>query len=586
MDFFDVISLLGGLALFLFGMSVLSNSLEKASEGRLERILATLTANVPKAVLFGALITAAIQSSSATTVVVVGLVNAKILKLKQAIGIIMGANIGTTITSHIFSLTDLSSSNPLVLLFKPSTLAPLMATIGIALYLISKKDKIRDVGNMLLGFGVLFSGMFQMEAAVYPLRDLPEFAELFSSMSNPVLGVLVGATVTALIQSSSASVGILQSLSSTGLITCASAYPIILGQNIGTCVTPMLASIGASKGAKRAAIIHVCFNIIGTTVFLIALYGYQYAIGFEFWNDPIDKTGIALFHSVFNIGVTVIFLPFVSLLDKLTYKFIPEDDQENEIADVLSGLDERLLVSPGLAIDHAEQAVLHMANIAKENFGYASQIMLSEYNSKLAEKIQANENMIDTLQDRIENYAVQISRRHITENHKIKVTQLLHMIVEFERIGDQCENILEASQKKTQAYSPNAQKELRNIFTAVDEILDLVVSDFQNHSYNNVEKIEPLEQVIDLLEEQLKNRHVARLRDGDCSLDGAFSFVEAINALERVSDHCSNIAIFMLAVKEGYYDFDSHAYTHSLHRGESTVYQDFYKEFEKKYINA
>ena len=584
MSFFSFVSLFGGLALFLFGMSVLSSSLEKASEGRLEGILEKLTDNLPKAVLFGALITGAIQSSSATTVVVVGLVNARILKLRQAIGIIMGANIGTTITAHILRLTDITSSNFLLQLIKPTTLAPLMAAIGIVLYLAGKKDKIKDLGHMLLGFGVLFTGMFQMEAAMKPLSQLPQFEELFQTMSNPVIGVLVGAGVTALIQSSSASIGILQALTSTGSIACSSAFPIILGQNIGTCITPVLASIGATKGAKRASFVHVSFNIIGTIVFLIALYGVQGIIGLPFWDDPISKGGIANFHTLFNVSVTLLFMPFVGVLEKLAYKFIPTDEKENEMADVISGLDELLLVSPGLAIEHAHAAVQHMAMLSKENFTLVREMLVGEYNNKTTDKIRQNEHFIDGLQDKVESYAIQISRRHITENSKIQVTELLHMIDEFERIGDHCENIMEAVMNRNAPFSSSAQKEMTNILNAVEEILDAAIDAYKNRNYDSVHRIEPLEQVIDIMEEQLKTRHVARLRDGDCSVEGAFSFVETLSSLERIADHCSNVAVFMIALQEGYHDFDSHEYLHALHRGESEIYKTHYDNYDKKYL--
>ncbi|MEG1777852.1 MAG: Na/Pi cotransporter family protein, partial [Angelakisella sp.] len=433
MSFFSVITLLGGLALFLFGMSVLSSTLEKASEGRLESILERLTDNLPKSVLLGALVTGAIQSSSATTVIVVGLVNAKVLKLKQAIGIIMGANIGTTITAHILRLTDISSGNFVLNLIKPSALAPLVAFIGILLYMGGRKEKIREIGHMMLGFGVLFSGMFQMEAAMKPLAEIPQFAEMFATMSNPFLGVLVGAAVTALIQSSSASIGILQALSSTGSISCAAAFPVILGQNIGTCITSILASIGASKGAKRAACVHLAFNVIGTGVFIAALYTIQSVVGFPFWNDPITKGGIADFHTLFNVLTTLLLMPFANWLERLAYKLIPAEASENNLADVIDGLDERLLKSPGLAISHGREAVYHMADLALANYALAKEMILGSYDEKAAEILRQNETYIDTLQDKIEGYAIQISNKHITERNKTEVSELLHMIGEMER---------------------------------------------------------------------------------------------------------------------------------------------------------
>lgn len=584
MNVFAIISLFGGLALFLFGMSVLSNSLEKASEGRLEKVLERLTDNLPKAVLFGALVTGAIQSSSATTVVVVGLVNARILRLRQAIGIIMGANIGTTITAHILRLTDISSSSILLNLIKPSTLAPLMATIGIICYMAGKKESIKETGQILLGFGVLFAGMFQMEAAMKPLSTLPQFAELFATMSNPVIGVLVGAGVTALIQSSSASIGILQALSSTGSITCSAAFPIILGQNIGTCITPILASIGASKGAKRASFVHLCFNIIGTTLFLVGMYTIKAVIGFPFWDDPITKGGIANFHTIFNVLTTLLFMPFAAQLEKLAYRLIPAEESESELVSAVEGLDERLLVSPGLAIDHGRDAVYYMSELALDSFSIAREAISGDVDAKLAERLEQNEQALDMLQDKIEDYAIRISRRHITEKNKGDVSELLHMIGELERIGDQCENIMEAAQSRIAPFSEEARREITQICDAVGEILNTAIVAYRSGNSRLAHKVEPLEQIIDILEEKLKTSHIDRLRDGDCSVEGAFAFIEAISSLERIADHCSNIAVFLITVKELHEGFDTHAYLHELHKGGSEEYILYYNEYKEKYL--
>lgn len=584
MAFFNVVGLLGGLALFLYGMSVLSGSLEKASEGRLESILERLTDSLPKAVLLGALVTGAIQSSSATTVVVVGLVNARILRLRQAIGVIMGANIGTTITAHILRLTDISSDNFWLELIKPTTLAPLMALVGIVCYMAGRSDRIKNVGQMLLGFGVLFTGMFQMESAVEPLSSSTAFAQLFQTMSNPLLGVLAGAVVTAIIQSSSASVGILQALSSTGSITCAAAFPVILGQNIGTCITPILASIGASRSAKRSALIHLSFNIVGTVVFLTGLYAIQGLVGFPFWNDPITKGGIANFHTIFNVSVTLLLMPFAGALEKLAYTIIPASEEENQMADTLEGLDERLLVSPGLAIQHGREAVFHMADLALENFFLAKKMLLEGYDAKSAEKLQRNETMLDSLQDKIEGYAIKISHHALSEKNNNEVNELLHMIGELERIGDQCENIMEAIQNRNSDFSEEAHRELMLITAAVEEILRNTLSAYCGGNLPLAHRVEPLEQVIDILEEQLKASHVTRLRDGQCSIDTAFSFVEALSNLERIADHCSNIAVFLITVQEDHQDFDTHAYLHALHRGSSAAYEAYYKEYQQKYL--
>ncbi len=590
MDFFGFISLFGGLALFLYGMSVLGGSLEKASEGRLERILERLTGSVIKGVLLGAGVTAAIQSSSAATVIVVGLVNARVMKLRQAIGVIMGANIGTTITGHILRLSG-GDGGFLLRLISPSTLAPAMAIAGILLFMLAKGDRLREVGQMLLGFGVLFTGMFQMEAAVEPLRELPAFLQLFQAMTNPVLGVLVGAGVTAIIQSSSASVGILQALSSTGAITWAAAVPIILGQNIGTCVTPMLASVGASKSAKRAALIHLTLNLLGTGVFLCGIYGMQRFIGLPFWGDVIDKGGIANFHTIFNVAVTVLFLPFVGLLERCVYLLVPQGDGEGEGQapaedPAVLALDPRLLVSPGLALEQAHAAACRMAVLARDNFSLSREMILTGADEEKAAKLLRQEKLVDTLQDRVEGYLIQLSRRHLTEGGKGEVSRLLHVIGELERVADQAENILENAQLLERAgasFSPGARAEMELYSAAVTEILDTAIRAWEEGDPLLARGIEPLEQVVDLAEQYLRDRHISRLRDGDCSVDTAFPFVEALASMERVADHCSNIGALLLAgCREG----NSHAYLHALHKGQDPEYARAYHGYEEKYLEA
>lgn len=590
LDFFGFISLFGGLALFLYGMSVLGGSLEKASEGRLEKILERLTGSVLKGVLLGAVVTAAIQSSSAATVIVVGLVNARVMKLRQAIGVIMGANIGTTVTAHILRLSG-GDGGFLLRLIAPTTLAPAMAIAGILLFMLAKGDRLREVGQMLLGFGVLFTGMFQMEAAVRPLRELPAFAQLFQAMTNPILGVLVGAGVTAVIQSSSASVGILQALSSTGAITWAAAVPIILGQNIGTCVTPMLASVGASKSAKRAAFVHLTLNLLGTGVFLCGIYGVQHLIGLPFWGDVIDKGGIANFHTFFNVAVTVLFLPFVGLLERCVYLFVPQGDGETEGQapqedPAVLALDSRLLVSPGLALEQAHAAACRMAALAQDNFSLAREMILSGVEEEKAARLARQEKLVDTLQDRVENYLIQLSRRHLTEGGKGEVSRLLHMIGELERVSDQAENILENAQLLERAgiaFSSGARAEMELYSAAVTEILDAAIRSWEAWDLELARSIEPLEQVVDLAEEYLKDRHISRLRDGGCTVDAAFAFVEALSSMERIADHCSNIGVLLLT---GSREGDGHAYLHALHKGQDPDYVRAYRGYEEKYLAA
>ena len=587
MDFFMIVSLLGGLALFLYGMSMLGSGLEKLSSGRLEQTLEKLTNNVFKGVLLGALVTGAIQSSSATTVIVVGLVNARILKLRQAIGVIMGANIGTTITSHILRLSDLSSDNFFLMLLKPSTLAPLVGIIGILLVMGGKKQKYKTMGEILLGFCILFTGMFNMEAAVRPLSESPQFANLFASFSNPVIGVLVGAGVTAIIQSSSASIGILQALSSTGIITWSSAVPIILGQNIGTCITPILASIGASKNAKRTAAVHLSFNIIGTIVFLIITYTIQSLSPFSFWDLPIDKGGIANFHTLFNVSVTLMFLPFVGLLEKMVVCLIPEQQNTDEVDDPAIALDDRLLTSPGLAIQHCRNAVLQMGKLARKNFS-ASVRQLEQYNHKEVEKIREREDTIDRLEDRLGNYILKIPQDNLSEESSATISALLHILSEFERIGDYSINLVEFAENMESTgaeFSPQAKFELIAIGEAVKEAIDMAVGCFEKQDLALAETIEPLEEVVDQMQETLKDRHINRLRNGQCTVDATFPFVESLSCLERISDHCSNIGIYMISYVRGSEELDHHTYIMQLHSGDVGHYNEQFRRYTEKYYD-
>lgn len=587
MDFFMIVSLLGGLALFLYGMSMLGSGLEKLSGGRLEQTLEKLTNNVFKGVLLGALVTGAIQSSSATTVIVVGLVNARILKLRQAIGIIMGANIGTTVTAHILRLSDLSSENFFLMLLKPTTLAPVVGIIGILMVMAGKKQKYKTLGEILLGFCILFTGMFNMEAAVSPLSESPEFANLFASFSNPVIGVLVGAGVTAIIQSSSASIGILQALSSTGIITWSSAIPIILGQNIGTCITPILASIGASKNAKRTAAVHLSFNIIGTCVFLIVIYTIQSFSPFSFWDLPIDKGGIANFHTTFNVCVTLMFLPFVGLLEKLVIHLIPDQQTADEVDDPAIALDDRLLTSPGLAIQHCRDAVLQMGKLARKNFS-ASVRQLEQYNHKEAEKIREREDTIDRLEDRLGNYMLKIPQDNLSEQSSATISALLHILSEFERIGDYSINLVEFAENMESTgaeFSPQAQFELTTIGEAVKEAIDMALGCFEKQDLALAETIEPLEEVVDQMQETLKDRHINRLRNGQCTVDAAFPFVESLSCLERISDHCSNIGVYMISYVRGSDEVDHHTYIMQLHSGQVGHYNEQFRRYTEKYYD-
>ncbi len=586
MDFFGFVNLFGGLALFLYGMTILGTGLEKISGGRLEKTMEKLTNNVLSGVLFGAVVTGAIQSSSATTVILVGLVNSRIMSLHQAIGVIMGANIGTTVTAHILRLADISSESFYLRLLKPTTLAPMVAIVGILLILAAKKPAKKNLGQVLLGFAILFTGMFSMEAAVAPLREVPAVAHMFATMKNPFIGVLVGAGVTAVIQSSSASVGILQALSSTGLITFSAAVPIILGQNIGTCVTAMLASIGVSKNAKRTAFVHLFFNIIGTIVVLFAVYLYQYTIGLPFWDSIIDKGGIANFHTFFNVTVTLMFLPASGILEKLVRAVVRDSPNDLDLPDVTATLDDRFLVSAGLAVSHGNEAVVTMGKLAMDNFNAARGLFV-HFDLKVCERIREVENVIDKYEDRLSRYLLELSRKEISESDSSRVSQLMYVMSEFERIGDYTINIveiIESMQENKTSFSPRAQSEMDTVFDAASEIIGMAVSSFEASDVEHAMNIEPLEEVIDAMVEMLKNRHIERLRQGKCTIEAAFPFVESLANIERISDHCSNTATYIIGHDRDYKGFDRHQYTQSLHKGSDEQYRQQFARFQAKYL--
>ena len=591
-NIFNVISLAGGLALFLYGMTVLGGGLEKISSGRMEKILESLTNNIFKSVLLGAVVTAAVQSSSATTVIVVGLVNAGILKLGSAVGVIMGANIGTTITGQLLRLGDIENNANVGMalkFLKPTTLAPIIAIVGILMYMIAKRNKIKIIGEIMLGFGVLFNGMFAMEAAVRGLKDVPAFENMFATLSNPILGVLVGTIVTALIQSSSASIGILQALSSTGAITYASAFPIIMGQNIGTCITPIMSSIGANKNAKRAAMVHLYFNIIGTTVFLSAVYIIQYTIGFSFWNEPINRGGIANFHTLFNIIVTLGFIPFWKVLEKLATWTIRNTESKDEVvsAEDTTTLDERFFISPSLAIQQSHKTVMQMGKYAQHNFKEMREIYNKKFDKKAVERIKEYEETIDRLEDKLNNYLLQISELELTDAESRSVTAMLHLLSEYERIGDYTINILESAEEmydKQITFSESALKEFNTMCDAIDEIIKISLEACESYSNEKVIKIEPLEEVVDQLVDKLKIMHVQRFKTGKCAIEAGVIFLDILTNLERISDHCSNIGVYLIIKESKKETLNRHEYIDALHNGESDSYQENINFYASKYI--
>lgn len=584
MDIFGVLTLIGGLALFLYGMSVMGQGLEKLSGGRLELLLERLTSNPIKAVLLGAGVTAVIQSSSATTVMVVGFVNSGIMKLYQAIGIIMGANVGTTVTSWILSLTGVSGDNLLIRLLKPSSFSPVLALIGIICYMSGKNSRKKDVGEILLGFAVLMFGMESMSDAVKPLADVPEFTGILTMFQNPLLGVIIGAVLTAVIQSSSASVGILQALSVTGAFTYASVIPIIMGQNIGTCVTAMLSSVGASKSAKRAAFVHLYFNILGAVIFMIFYFGLNAVIRFPFSDDTVGGAQIALVHSIFNIATTLLLLPFIHGLEKLAYLTIPISEEEKEPAKDIEFqvLDDRFLQTPAFAIEQCRSLANQMAELSEECFLKAMQT-LTVFSKESLEEVIALENRIDIFQDKLSIYLTKLSSRNLAYQDGQNVSMLLHCITDMERISDHAVNVAESAQtmqKRKLAFSKKATEEMNVYKNAMQDILNRTVQAFVYGDENQAMSVEPLEEVIDNLNKNIKKRHVRRLRKGKCTIDLGLILSDIAANYERVADHCSNIALYL--IQEQDMELEAHSYVNRL-RADDNSFERQVALLEEKY---
>ena len=563
MDIFSVFTLCGGLAFFLYGMTTMSKSLEKMAGGKLERLLKRMTSNPFKSLLLGAGITIAIQSSSAMTVMLVGLVNSGVMELGQTIGVIMGSNIGTTLTAWILSLTGIESESVFVNLLKPENFSPVIALIGIILIMGSKKQKRRDIGRIMVGFAILMYGMELMKNAVSPLADMPEFSSLLTAFNNPLLGVLVGAVFTGVIQSSAASVGILQALALTGSITYGMAIPIIMGQNIGTCVTALLSSIGVNRNAKRVAVIHISFNVIGTAVCLVLFYGGNAIFHFTFMNQAVGAVGIAFCHTVFNVLTTLMLLPFSRQLEKLARRMIRTEDKAEQFA----FLDPLLLRTPSVAISECTAMTNRMGELAHRNILLAIQ-QFSDYSEEREAEIIQNEDKLDIYEDRLGNYLVQISQHGVSMDDIHTVSRLLHAIGDFERVGDHALNLQESSQElheKELRFSDDAKAELDVLISALEEIMDEAFGSFASGDLARARSVEPLEETIDQLIEEIRMRHIHRLQTGDCTIQLGFILSDLLTNLERVSDHCSNIAISV--IEESDSDMDPHAYLQDLKTG-------------------
>lgn len=578
MDFFDVLTLLGGLSLFLFGMNLMGNSLEKCAGSSLKVLLSKLTSRKILGFLTGLGVTAVIQSSSATTVMVVGFVNSGLLSLRQAIGVIMGANVGTTVTAWILSLTGLDGESFFIRLLESTSFSPVLALIGVGLTMMAKSERKKDVGMILLGFAVLMFGMDTMSGAVAGLQDVPEFQSIFLMFTNPVLGVLAGAILTAIIQSSSASVGILQALSATGQVTYGAAIPIIMGQNIGTCVTAMISSVGANKNAKRAAVVHLLFNIIGTCVWLSVFYLINAVVHFDFVGNSIDQLGIAVVHTTFNVLCTALLFPFSGLLEKLACRLVRDD----KVPEQIQILDERLLSTPPVAIGRCQEVAETMARISMDALRTGCRL-IEHYDAKEAQAVRETEKEADQYEDMLGTYLVKLGRENLSERDNRQVSKLLHIIGDFERISDHAVNVVESAEEmrsKGLHFSPQAKQELNVLTSAVGEIMDLSLDAFLKDDPDLAVKVEPLEQVVDTLKEQLRNRHILRLQRGECTIELGFVWSDLLTDLERVADHCSNIAGCVIEMSHG--SLDVHEYLDYI-KGGSIAFQRAYNAYARKY---
>ncbi len=578
MDIFSLFTLCGGLAFFLYGITIMSSGLEKIAGGRLERILKKMTSNPLKSLVFGAGVTAAIQSSSAVTVMLVGLVNSGIMKLSQAIGVIMGSNIGTTITAWILSLSGIESSNFFVRLLKPESFSPIMALVGIILIMASKSNRRKSVGAVLVGFAILMFGMEVMTDAMAPLADMPQFTHILTAFTNPILGVIVGTVVTAVIQSSAASIGILQALSMVGGMTYAMAIPIIMGQNIGTCVSAMLSSIGVNTNAKRVAAVHVLFNVIGVIVCLSVFELGYILFHFKFATNNISPFGIAVVHSIFNIVTTILLFPFTKLLEKMAMRLVPDKKQSSK--NVL--LDERLLLAPTFAIAECYRQTIKMAELVEYNFINSTK-MLKSFHAKKAEQIRGNEIKIDTYEDKLDAFLLKLSNKELTEEDSNRISQLLLVIGDYERIGDHAAYILkiaETMKNEDKRLSNDAVEELKVIVKAVSEIFAMTLEAFRTDNITLAQEVEPLEAVIKKIIRKVKNRHIQRLKDGNCTAELSFMFSDLLNDFRRVAAHCGNIATSVMQLHDT--TLDKHEYNHR-NKGEDIQFVSRYEDYKSRY---
>ncbi len=579
MDIFDLLTMIGGLCLFLFGMDIMGKSLERSAGSKLELLLGKLTTNKFAGLITGLGVTAVIQSSSATTVMVVGFVNSGLMTLKQAIHVIMGANIGTTVTAWILSLSGISGDSFFIQMLKPMSFTPILALIGIGLTMFAKSNKKKEIGNILLGFATLMFGMDIMSNAVAGLQDVPEFRNLFVMFSNPILGVLVGAAVTAIIQSSSASVGILQAFTKTGQITYGAAVPIIMGQNIGTCITAILSSFGTNKNAKRAALVHLSFNIIGTVIWLTAFSIVSFVFSPAILGEAATEAGIAVVHSLFNIGCTLILLPMSGLLEKLAHKLVPD----TKAPETLAELDERLLATPAVAIERARDLTAHMAELGAGAIRDGISC-LKKYDPDKAAAIKEAEDKCDHYEDIIGSYLLKLTTSQLSDKESSEVSKILKLIGDYERISDHAVNLLESAEElreKGISFSDDAADEINRMYDATLEIVYLSHKALAEHDLNSALSVEPLEEIIDEFKDFLRSQHIERMRKGDCSIEAGFVWSDLITNLERVADHCSNIAGCVLEDKA--LDISLHESIRAL-KVDNENYRKMYEKYSEKYF--
>ncbi|MDO5344466.1 MAG: Na/Pi cotransporter family protein [Lachnospiraceae bacterium] len=582
-----ILSLMGGIGLFLYGMNLLSSSLQQIAGGSLERTLERLTNSKLKAFLLGTGVTAVIQSSGATTIMLVGFVNAGIMKLVQAIPVMMGANIGTTVTAQILRLADVGGTGgSLLSLLKPSSFAPALVMIGAFVLLCSKKKKTRGIASIFVGFGILFVGMSTMEAALEPLKDSEQFMNLFVMFRNPFLAVLLGILVTTILQSSSASVGILQALASTGTVTFSMAAPIVIGQNIGKCVPVVLASIGTNKKAKRVVCVDILMNCITGVLFLVGIYGFQALAGFPFWGSVMSRGDIANFHSFFNIAMSLIMFPFTKALDRAAGRII-KDDAPSRMDTTLALLDPIFEKTPALALDQCKKVVQAMGETVQENLQMAIELSV-RYDEKLFEKLEQNEMFLDKAETALGDYLVKVNAQSISKTENRLSSEMLHCVGDFERIGDHCINIAEVGQYNKEqniSFTVEGLRELKMLSDAATRILDITVNAFRNEDITAAYRVEPLEEVIDGIKEMLKNHHIDRLQNGTCGVQAGISFLEILTSMERISDHCSSIAIYVIQRISGDYFTDKHETAQRMHTGSSEEYRALFTYYKQQYYD-